>query len=120
MKNTLSRMVVLVVVAAITSAAALAQTIRKEVTFIKAVTVNGSLVKPGTYEVRFDDETDQLRIVKGGKVIASAEAQLEKADEPGYGRYVTRSATNDPGKPPVLVSISLKSGTRANIVNSGE
>lgn len=120
MKNTLNRMVVLVVVAAIKSAAALAHTTRKEVTFEKAVTVNGSLVKHGDYEVRFDDETNQLTIVKDGKVIASAEAQLEKVKEPGHGRYVTRSETNDPTKPPILVSISLKGGNQANIVNSDD
>lgn len=120
MKNILNRMVLLVVVAAITSAAALANTTRKEVTFAEAVTVNGTLVKQGTYEVRFDDETNQLTIVKDGKVIAGAEAQLKKVEDPGYGRYVTRSETNDPSKPPVLVNLSLKDGYQANIVNSGD
>lgn len=120
MKKIVNRMVVLVVVAAITSAAALANTTKKEVTFANAVTINGSLVKRGTYEVRFDDETNRLTIVKRGKVIASAEAKLEKVEGTGNVTYVTISETNDPATPPVLVSISLKSGNQVNILNSGD
>jgi hypothetical protein len=120
MKNIVNRMVVLFVVATITSAAALANTTRKEVTFAEAVTVNGTLVKQGTYEVRFDDETNQLTIIKGRKVIAQAEAQLEKVEGPKHTLYVTRAEINDATKPPALLSIALNGGNQATIVNSGD
>lgn len=119
MKSIVNRMVVLLVVATITSAAALANTTKKEVAFARAVTVNGVLVKQGTYEVRFDNETNQLTISQGRKVIASAEAHVEKVEGKSLGQYVTRSETNDETKPPVLLSITLKGGNRATIVNSG-
>jgi hypothetical protein len=120
MKKIVNRMVVLFAVAAITSAAALADTSRKEVTFAESVTVNGTLVKRGTYEVRFDEQTNQLTIARGRKVIAIAEAKLEKMGGADHDRYVViRSATNDAGEPPALLSISLKGGNQATIINSG-
>ena len=120
MKNIVNRMVVLLVVATITSAAALANTTKKRVTFAEALTVNGSLLKQGTYEVIFDDETNQLTIVKEGKVMARAEAQLEKVDGIKHFMYLTRSESDDVTKPPALLSISLKGGNQATIVNSGD
>jgi hypothetical protein len=120
MKNIVNRMVLLFVVATITSAAALANTSKKQVTFADAVTVNGVIVKQGTYEVRFDDQSNQLTIARGTKVIAQAAAQLEKREGPGHTEYVTRSETNDTSKPPVLLSISLKGGNQATLVNTGD
>lgn len=117
MKNFVNRMVVLLVIATITSVAAMANTSKKQVTFAEAVTVNGVLVKKGTYEVRFDDQTNQLTIVKGGKVIAQAEAQLEKMERTGQAAYVTRSETDDPSKPPMLLTIALKGRNQATLVN---
>ena len=120
MKQFVNRMVVVFAVAIITSAAALANTTKKEVTFGEAVTVNGVVVKQGSYEVRFDDETNQLTISRGRKVIASAEAHLEKVEGNSHGQYVTRAETNDATEPPVLISITLKGRNRATIVNSGD
>ena len=55
---------------AITSGAALAETITKEVTFLRPVTVNGTLLKAGTYKAVFDDQTGELTISRGKKVVA--------------------------------------------------
>jgi len=120
MKNFVSRVVVLFVVATITGAAALANTSKKQVTFTEAITVNGTMVKHGTYDVTFDDETHQLTIAKGRKVIAKAEAQLEKVPGISQGRYITRTESNDATKPPVLLSISLKGGSQATIVDTAD
>jgi hypothetical protein len=120
MKNMVNRMVVLFIVAIITSAAALANTTKKVVTFVEAVTVNGTLVKQGTYEVRFDDATNQLTILKGRKVIAQAEAQLGKVEGTKHFLYTTRPEINDATKPPALSSISLKGGNQATIISSGD
>lgn len=117
MRKTVNRMVVLFVVATITSAAAWASTTRKSVTFADAVTVNGTLVKRGTYEVSFDEATSQLTIAQGRKVIATAEAKLEKVGGIGQDRYVV--ATSAAAKAPALISISLKGGNQATIINSG-
>jgi hypothetical protein len=112
------RLVVMVLVGAIASGVALATEIKKQVTFTDPVTVNGTLVKKGTYEAVFNDQTNELSIVKGGKVVASAPAQLEKRAERDRAVYETRDKEGDSNNA-VLVSVTLKDGNQATIVNSG-
>ena len=120
MKNITNRIALFLLIGAITSAVGLAKTTRKEVTFMQAVSVNGTLLKSGTYEVAFDDETNQLSIIKGRDVIATAQARVEKVAGNVHALYETRSDPNDATRPPVLVTISLKHGSRVTIVNSGD
>ena len=77
MKSIMSRMLVVLMVGALTSVAALAKTHKHKVTFEEDIKVNGTVVKRGTYDVKFDDETNQLSISKNGKVVAQAMARLE-------------------------------------------
>lgn len=52
--------------------------IKKEtVTLVSDVMVNGTLVKAGNYEVRFNETTGELAIVKGGKVKAKTIGRLQ-------------------------------------------
>ncbi len=82
-----NRLIVAVLVGAITSGVALAEVIKKEVTFAQPVVVNGTVVKSGTYNVVYDDQTKELSIVKGRKVVASAPAQLEKREQKDHAVY---------------------------------
>lgn len=77
MKSIMSRMLVVLMVGALTSVAALAKVHKHKVTFEEDIKVNGTLVKRGTYDVKFDDESNQLTIAKNGKVVAQAMARLE-------------------------------------------
>jgi len=58
---------------------------KHRVTFDNDMKVNGTLVKKGTYDIKFDDQSGQLSIVKNGKVVAQAMARVEtrerKADD---------------------------------------
>ncbi|MCA1576541.1 MAG: hypothetical protein LC794_04150 [Acidobacteria bacterium] len=85
MKSIMNRMLVVLMVTALTSVVALAKVHKHKVTFDEDIKVNGTVVKKGTYEVKFDDETGQLSIAKNGKVVAQAMAKLEprskKADD---------------------------------------
>ncbi|MDQ2856271.1 MAG: hypothetical protein M3R68_08080, partial [Acidobacteriota bacterium] len=47
------------------------------VTFSNDVSVGGSTVKAGEYKVRFNQETGELAIVKGSKVVAKTTARLQ-------------------------------------------
>jgi hypothetical protein len=49
-------MVGFVLIAALTGVVALAKSTEREVTFTKNLTVNGTLVKKGTYKVEFNEE----------------------------------------------------------------
>jgi len=77
MKSIMSRMLVVLLVGALTSVAALAKVHKHKVTFEEDIKVNGTVVKRGTYDVKFDDETNQLSISKNGKVVAQAMARVE-------------------------------------------
>ena len=77
MKSIVNRIVVVIMVGALASVAAFAKTHKHRVTFENDIKVNGTLVKKGTYDVKFDDTTGQLTIVKNGKTVAQAMARLE-------------------------------------------
>lgn len=49
---------------------------RNDVTFSSDVTVGDTLVKKGGYEVTFDDQTQELKILKGDKVVAQTKARF--------------------------------------------
>ena len=77
MKSIVNRVVVLLVVGALTSVVALAKVHKHTVTFDNDTKVNGTVVEKGNYDLKFDDATGQLSIVKNGKTIAQAMTKLE-------------------------------------------
>lgn len=81
MKSIVNKMLAVLMVGALTSVVALAKVQKHKVTFENDMKVNGTLVKKGTYEIKFDDQTGQLSILKNGKVVAEANAKLEQRDK---------------------------------------
>jgi hypothetical protein len=53
------------------------KTKKKTVEFTEDVMVNGTLLKAGTYDVKFNEETSELSVLKDGKVKATTTAHLE-------------------------------------------
>jgi len=78
MKSIVNRMLVVMLVGALTGVVALAKVHKEKVTFENDIKVNGTLVKKGTYDVKFDDATGQLSVTKQGKVIAEAMTRTEQ------------------------------------------
>jgi hypothetical protein len=120
MKTLVNRMIVLLMVGALASVLAFGKTTKKDVTFGKDVMVNGTLVKAGTYSVAFDDETGELTIIKGTKVVARTPARLEKLDEDSQAAYVTRSDSDGATETAVLLSVTLKDRNQATIASDGD
>ena len=81
MKSMVSKVMAVVMVGALTSVVAFAKVHKQKVTFENDIKVNGTLVKKGTYDVKFDDATGQLAIVKNGKTVAQAMAKLEQREK---------------------------------------
>lgn len=85
MKSIVNRIVTVLMVGALMSVAAFAKVHKHTVTFESDMKVNDTLVKKGTYQVKFDDETGQLSIIKDGKTVAQAmtrvEARTKKASD---------------------------------------
>ena len=76
--KSIKRMLVILMVGALTSVVALAKTHKEKVTFENDIKVNGTLVKKGTYDVKFDDETGQLSLTKYGKVVVQTMTRTEQ------------------------------------------
>ena len=91
MKSMVTRVLAVLMVGALTGVVALAKTQRA--TFETDIKVNGTLVKKGTYDVKFDDQTGQLSIIKNGKVIAEAMTRLEARSKKASD-FQIRSVTN--------------------------
>jgi hypothetical protein len=81
MKSIVTRMMVVLMVTALTSVVALAKVQKHKVTFENDIKVNGTLLKKGSYDVKFDDESNQLSISKNGKAVVEAVGRLEPRDK---------------------------------------
>jgi hypothetical protein len=75
-------------VCALVAVPALAKVKSNNVTFTADVTVNDTLVEKGTYKVTFDDESQELKIMKGSKVVAQTKASLNELKRNGRYQYV--------------------------------
>ena len=93
MKSIVNRMVVVLMVGALTSVVAFAKTQKHKATFDNDIKVNGTLVKKGTYDVKFDDQSSQLSIIKNGKVVVEAMARVEQRAKKASD-FQLRSTTN--------------------------
>jgi hypothetical protein len=117
MKSIVNRIVVVVMVGALTGVAAMAKTHKQKVTFENDIRVNGTLVKKGSYELKFDDETGQLSIIKNGKTVAQSMARLEARSKKANG-FQLRATTN--GDETQLVGVTFGGSDKDVIVsNSG-
>jgi hypothetical protein len=81
MKRFMKGFFVALVISALASLSAFAgdkdRTETKTVTFAEDVNVNGTVVKAGEYQVKFDEGAGELTILKNGKVKAKMAAHLE-------------------------------------------
>jgi len=81
MKRFMKMSLVALAIAALASISAIAgdkgKVEKKMVTFTEDIMVNGTLVKEGEYEIRFDDSTGELSVMKNGKVKAKTAAHYE-------------------------------------------
>jgi len=53
----------------------------ENVTFTQDTMVNGTLVKAGDYQIKFNEQTGELSILKDGKVKAKTTAQLQSRSD---------------------------------------
>jgi hypothetical protein len=91
MKTYLFRSFVAVIVLALATVTAFAKVKKVRLAFADDVMVSGTLVKAGTYEFRFNDETGELSILKEGKVQVKTAARLEpRTDKARYTAIRTR------------------------------
>jgi len=82
----------------------------------KEVTVNGTLLKAGEYNFKLDEKTNELTILKGGKVKAKTAARLETRNEKAK---ITSILLNQNGNAVELVALRFGGSNQEVVVSSG-
>ena len=116
MKSIVNRMVAVLMVAALTSVVAFAKVHKHTVTFDSDIKVNDTLVKKGTYQVKFDDESGQLSIIQNGKTIAQSMTRIESRAKKAND-FVLRSVTN--GDEKQMIGVTFGGSDKDILLNSG-
>ena len=112
MKFIINRVMVAFLLVTLAGAAAFAKSNNGTVSFTSNIEVNGTLVKKGTYDVRFDEKTGELTVAKDGKVVARTVARLKMRLRKAAGNEVQ---TSPAGMEQRLVAITF-GGSNQNIV----
>ncbi|HKY30297.1 MAG TPA: hypothetical protein VJM12_20365 [Pyrinomonadaceae bacterium] len=116
MKSFVNRITIALVIVALSSVAAFAKTKRATITFPNNIKVNGTLVKQGTYDVKFDEAANELSILKGGKVIAKANTRAEK----GMKADSLQFSSTGSGDERQLLSVTFSGSDQKLVVSGGE
>lgn len=116
MKSIVNRIVVVMMIGALASVAALAKTHKQRVTFDTDIKVNGTLVKKGSYDLKFDDETGQLSIIKNGKVIAQSMAKLEERSKKANGFQLRSTGSGDEAQ---LTGVTFGGSDKDVVITNG-
>lgn len=116
MKSIVNRIMVVVMIGALASVAAMAKTHKQKVTFDNDIKVNGTVVKKGSYDLKFDDETGQLSIVKNGKTVAQTMARLEARDKKANGFQLRATTSGDETQ---LVGVTFGGWDKDIVVGNG-
>lgn len=102
--------------ASITVFAAAKDKVKSEtVTFAQDTMVNGTLVKAGVYQVKFNEQTSELSILKEGKVKAKVAAQFQARSDKAKNTSVR---TLDKGGVYELIGVTFE-GTNQDVVVGG-
>ena len=81
MTSRVNRIAAVLLITLMTCVMAMAKGKKETVTLVQDLNVNGTLIKKGTYDVSFNEQTSELSILKGNKEIAKAPARVEKRDK---------------------------------------
>ena len=102
--------------ASITAFAAAKDKVKTEnVTFAQDVTVNGTLVKAGEYQLKFNEETNELAIMKNGKVKAKTTAHFQARSDKAKN---TSIRTVDKGNIAELIGVTFEGSNQDVVVGA--
>ena len=115
MKSILNRIAVALVITSLASVMVLGKARKEKVTFDSNIKVNGTLVNKGVYDLKFDEKTEELSIMKGSKVIARTTTTVGKRDGKA-ARFELRSSRN--GDETELTSVTFAGMDHNLLINN--
>jgi|SRR5436309_7093992 len=117
MKNYLQRTLIALMVCALAAITAFAAKVKKEhITLTSDVMVNGTLLKAGDYDVKFNEETGELAILRDGTVKAKTTARLEARNDKAKNSSVR---TRMVGNTTELIGVTFGGATQDVVITSG-
>jgi hypothetical protein len=117
MKTILNRIAFALLIASLTSVLVFAKGKSETVNFPTDIKINGTLVKQGVYDLKFDEKTGELSIVKNGKVIARATTSSAKRDR--KAKTLELKSTSN-GADTQLVSIAFGGSDENHVLNGSQ
>jgi len=115
LKSTLAALMICALASIAVLAAGKDKVKTETVTFTSDVMVNGTLLKAGEYQVKFNEQTGELAILKDGKVKAKTTAQLQARSEKAKQTVVR---TLDKGSVAELIGFSFGGSTQDVVVGA--
>ena len=117
MRRTRNIVTIALILCMLAGAVASAKVKNQLITFGQEFTIGGTLIKPGTYRLSFDDQTNELTVAekKSKAVVAKVTARAERrqAGGPGTGVQMIKD-----GDSQVFVSIAFPDDNR--VIRVGE
>lgn len=117
MKKFASRTVIALVMFAMTSVMAFAGDKNDQVKFNSDVYVNGKLVKKGTYNVKFNEHSNEVTILDGSSEVAKSPARLDNRERKANRTEAIFSKKDNVS---VLRGITLEGDDQAIIINGAQ
>lgn len=115
MKTILNRIALGLLITSLASLSVFAKGKKESVNFPTNVKVSGTLVSAGVYDLKFDEKTGELTIMKGSKVIARATTSTAKRERKAQALEIRTSGSGDETQ---LTSVAF-SGSAENLVING-
>ena len=116
MKKLIARTLSTLAIFSLTAAGALAGDQKDRIKLSEDISVSGSTVEAGSYDVAFDKESGELSIRKGGKVVAKAKASVEQSSPKARSTTYTIASENGAR---VLRSVAFAGGKRIVLAEGG-
>ena len=114
MKSTVMALAMIALVSLGAFAAGKDKVKKETVTLVADVTVNGTLLKAGTYDIRFDETTGELAILRDGKIKAKVAVRSEERSDKAQATAVR---TETKGNIAELIGVTF-AGSNQNLVVS--
>jgi hypothetical protein len=88
----------------------------ENVTFANDVTVNGTVLKAGDYQIQFNESTGELAVMKNGKLRVKTTAHVQSRSDKAKNTSVR---TLDKGSMAELISVTFGGSSQDVVIGAG-
>ena len=117
MKTLLNRIAFTLLITVLASVSVFPKSKKETVKFPTNIKVNGTLVSKGVYDLKFDDKTGELSIMRGSKVIARATTGTAKRDRKAQTLEIRSTGSGDEAQ---LISIAFSGSDQNLVINASQ